>query len=317
MQKCRQCADEALQNAERLSTSNQQLESRLNQMQDVHQVYKNDRACLLACVCLLSGSLFPALGRIQQLAMEKAFLLKQVCSYQKLEAQISEIVASITADIGTVEQEDGNGGGNPLLPYSGSKCHPLLRFRKAAIAVVAAKRLLRLREESQLLFSIAGVEGSLPRVPVCMGSKSSKRKGGITRAVRPPPKISDEDLACWLRSEKVLLEVRDSLSELQATLDACTSHTHRSSKKEKTATLSNKRRPELGATTLDPAKASFTSFLHKAHPHFQFPSSLLTAGSLWQRLGQGLAGILRVKMAPHSGYATCTEVWAKTVMLSF
>ena len=238
--------------------------------------------------------------------MEKEFLVKQVCSYQKLEAQVSEIVASITADIGPVE-DGGSGRGNPQLPYSGSKCHPLLRFRKAAIAVVAAKRFLRLQEESRLIFSVVGVGGSLPQVPVCVGRRSSKRRGRVTRMVQPPPKVSDEDLARWLRSEKVLLEVRDSLSELQATLDSCTSHTQRSSGKEKTATLS-KGRPELENAALEPARISFTSFLQKAHPHFQPSSSLMAAGSLWHRLGQGLAGILRVKMAPHSGYTTCTEV---------
>ena len=236
--------------------------------------------------------------------MEKTFLVKQVCSYRKLEAQVSEIVASITADIGPVENGELNGRGNPQLPHSGSKCHPLLRFRKVAIAVVAAKRLLKLQEESQLVFSVMGVGDTLPRVPVCMGRRSSKRKGRVSWVVQPPPKISGEDLARWLRSEKVLLEVRDSLSELQATLDTCTSHTHRSSK----ADTLPKARPELENAALKPTKDSFTLLLQKIHPHFQPPSSLLAAGSLWQRLLQGLASILRVKMAPHSGYTTCTEV---------
>ena len=65
---------------EELRTQKQQLElfntTLSSQLSQAHKAYKNDRACLLCCVCLLAGSLFAGQERIQQLCLQKHLLLR-------------------------------------------------------------------------------------------------------------------------------------------------------------------------------------------------------------------------------------------------
>lgn len=330
MQKYHQCAEEAFQKTEQLTTSKQQVEACLTRLQEVHQTYKNDRACLLACVCLLAGSLFPALERIQQLLVEKSLLQKQISSHEKLQMQVCELVALIQADIGDSPQtENGKNRKNEtprLVSPSEYMHHPLLRFRKLVIVILAVNRLLRLYNESMVIFSLRGT-GSRnlnPNLQVCIGTKDgklpSRKKRGV---VRPSPRCSNKDLVGWLRSETMLIEVRESFTELQSVLDACTvlhhPHQPRGGRKETALPNHTKRLPDRDTSAIAPTKAAFAVLLEKAASHFPLtphsppspPShvTLLTPpDSLWSRLGEGLTVVLRAGQPHLAGHTTCSKV---------
>ena len=335
IQKYQQCAKEALQKVEQLTTSKQQVEAHLTRLQEVHQTYKNDRACLLTCASLLAGSLFPALERIQQLMLEKSLLLKQISSHKNLQMKVCELVTLIQADIGdSSPTENGKNKTPHFVSLSEYTYHPLLRFRKLVIVVLAVNRLLRLCAESTMTFSLRGTEGRNlnPNLRVCVGTRDgtvpSRKKRGV---VRPSPRCANKDLVGWLRSETMLIEVRESFTELQSTLDACTvlHHLHqpKGGRKEKTLPNHTQRRPDLETSAVAPTKASFAVLLEKVASHFPFtphsppppPShvTLLTPlGSLWSRLGEGLTVVLLRAGHPHlGGHATCSKV-RKTCSMS-
>ena len=210
------------------------------------------------------------MGKIQHLVLQKALLLKQLSCYKTLELQVSELVTSILADVGSAGHERTEKDSL----FSGSKCHPLLQFRKVVIAVLAAKRLLRLHTESSFLFKTNNVT----KLEVHIGTKPGNQ----------PPKL---DLASWLRSDKVLGGVRESMRETMLGV---------------AQQGGTRRKPGLA---LVPVRNSYITFLEKMFPYF--PHVLLGSGSvdsLCDRLGKGLDSILRLKVAPLTGYVRCTEV---------
>lgn len=336
IQKYQQCAEETFQKTEQLTTSKQQVETHLARLQEVHQTYKNDRACLLACACLLAGSLFPTLERIQQLLVEKSLLQEQISSHKKLQMQVCELVALIQAYIGDSPQtENGKDRKNGKNGKNGTPClvspseymhHPLLRFRKLVIVILAVNRLLRLCTESMVTFSLRGTgSGNLnPNLRVCVGTRDgkvpSRKKRGVARL---SPRCSNKDLVGWLRSEAMLIEVRESFTELQSVLDACTVFHHpyqpRGGRKETALPNHTKRRPDLETSAIAPTKAAFAVLLEKVASHFPLtphsppppPShiTLLTPpGSLWSRLGEGLTVVLRARQPHLTGHTTCSKV---------
>ena len=327
IQKYQQCAEEAFQKTEQLATSKQQVEVHLTRLQEVHQTYKNDRACLLACTCLLAGSLFPALERIQQLLVEKSLLQKQISSHKKLQMKVCELVALIQAYIGDSPPTENRKNGTPrLVSPSEYVYRPLLRFRKLVIVILAVNRLLKLCTESMVTFSLRGT-GSRnlnPNLRVCVGTRDrkvpSRRKRGV---VRPSPRCSNKDLVGWLRSETMLIEVRESFTELQSVLDACTVLHHpyqsRGGRKEMALPNHTKRQPDFESSAIAPTKAAFAILLEKVASHFPLtphsppppPShvTLLTPpDSLWSRLGEGLTVVLRAGQPHLAGHTTCSKV---------
>ena len=237
-----------------------------------------------------------------------------------------ELVALIQDDTGGPSPTENGSSGTPspapapVTGYSGSEHHPLLRFRKLVIVVLAVKRLVKLGAECASVFPISSGSKCFNHLQVHIGMKvPHKKKHGV---VRPPPKCSDKDLVGWLRSETLLLEVRESFTDLQSTLDACTAaqgQQLQGGRKTKATSLHTKRRLEFEASTVAPTEVSLAAFLEKVashfpltphptpslHPHAALPAPL---DSLWCRLGDGLASVLRANLPPLAGYTTCCEV---------
>ncbi len=165
--------------------------------------------------------------KVNQLAVQKKLLLQQLESYGKLEAQVSELVGSILTDIGASEAEKSKGrrrGGAEssrvytLSSRTTSDQHPLLRFRKVVIVVLATERLKRLKRESPCLIRLISPQAHIhaPLSPsVTPGSglavhvslqterKTTKRSSRTSVSVRPPSRLTEKDLSSWLRSEQV------------------------------------------------------------------------------------------------------------------
>ena len=306
-----------------VSQLNQQLESQLSQLQEVHRGYKNDRACLLACTCLLVGSLFPALRRVQDLTVQQTNLLKQLSACNKFHAQVCELVTSIQTDV----CEPQNQNESSQLSGSSSASHPLLRFRKVVIVVLAANRLLKFRKRSKFLFSLDlpswnySLSACQHHLSVHIGHrylKSSKQKQS-PEALPSHQRPLTNDIASWLRSEKVLSDVRDSFSDLQATLDSCTSHqskqstSHSRSFSRSTHKTSSRKKLEQDLVLVNPTRDCFGRLLQKMSLRFEENSSLshapvsLSVDYLCCRLGRGLECILKRLPSLH-GYIGSTEV---------
>ena len=329
--------DDALQDVAQLGESKQQLETRLKQLQETHRVYKNDRACLLSCTCLLAGSLFPALLRLQQLQLQKAILLKQLLEAQKLHKSVVEVVSSIQDHIGVhiVSKTEHSGREDQISDNERTQpqaISSLLKFRKAVIVVLAVRRLQVVCSHNNVLFRV-----NYPRnvgqfqIPVHLGLRE-KRSPNKSSGSSPPPtsytKLSSKELhiAGWMRSEKALVEVRESFTHLQSLLDSCTTQHQKQhqlqnrgqgSRKEKSVKDSHR------TLVLRPAKAAFETLLEKMGGHFPHmkgssSSSIICSDgqcylrlhpkSLCYQLAQGLFTILRKK--PHSlqGYNKSIEV---------
>ncbi len=209
MQKAQECADEALHRTEQLKASRDQLsatsqllETQLRQAQDALRECTSDRGYLLACVCLLLGTLFPNMEQLRQLSAEKKLLTQQLESHRKLEGKVSQLVGSILTDIGSK-----GGEREGVAPRSGSNYHPLLRFRKMVIVVLATQRLKRIASQSSRTFRLSGSVALRVALAVhvsARGEKKGTKRGGYSlESVKPPQRLSERELLSWLRSEEV------------------------------------------------------------------------------------------------------------------
>lgn len=336
--------DMTLQDASQLDQARQQLESQLKQLRETHRVYKNDRACLLSCTCLFAGSLFPALQRLQELSLQKAVLLKQLTELEKLRESVVEVSNSIRDHIGVhiePHSEDIKESRFPDSRQNLPQVHPLLlKFRKAVIAVLAIRRFQMIQSEKNVLFCAKFPKSVnyVFQIPVHIGIKENrtpdnsptvKTSSAASRHSNGAPKPSGKDLASWMRSEKALVEVRESFSHLQIALDSYTSQQqhqkqhwptrgHGLRKREKGA-----KDPYRTTPVLRPARTAFEAALEKMSSHFPYMknstgSSIVCSDSLvclrlrpkslCYRLARGLLAILKNKSHPVQGYSKSAEV---------
>ena len=335
--------DDALQDVAQLTQSKQKVGDQLRQLRETHRTYKNDRACLLSCTCLLAGSLFPSLLRLQQLSLQKAILLKQLHESQKLHNDVINVVSSIQDDIGKHIVSCTDSSSNRQSQVSNSEqAQPhallsLLRFRKVVIVVLAVRRLQTIRSENVLFRANFPRNASLFQIPVLLGLRDKRTtKSSPTANKSPPhshtctrptvshhvhaPKPSSKDLAGWMRSEKALMEVRESFTQLQSLLDSCTAQQVKGhgSRKERNSTKDPHR-----TAVLRPARSAFEVFLEKMASHFPHMGGLSSSSiicnesflylrllpkSLCYHLAQGLAAILRNKPRPLQCYINSSEV---------
>ena len=181
-----------------LSVSNSRLNSKLVQAKSSHKIYKSDRACLLTCVCLLAGSLFTCLQQAQRLRHQKQLLLHM---WEEANYQLE----------GEKKQEQGS--------MQNNRKHGTARLRIVGIAVRSVIRLQILKEKSHLLFTSSNNSLSItPCINISKGTEFNLKSGPSEGA------ILDRDIARWLRSERVLQDVRKCFSSLQGSLDRHTQH---------------------------------------------------------------------------------------------
>lgn len=331
--------ESTLQDVASLTQSKQQLEAQLKQLRETHRVYKNDRACLLSCTCLLAGSLLPALVRLQHLSLQKAVLLKQQMELEKLHGSAVEVVSSIQDHIGAhvVSQAKHSTQTNILDSNRNQPCAPLalLKFRKVVIAVLAANRLRMICLENNSLFKASFPRSAcLFQVPVHLGHRDKKSPSDSpnTRSTSAPQRaysnnssqtFSSKEIAGWLRSEKVLVEVRESFTYLQSTLDSCTTQQQRQNKGGVLQQEKSSKMCRRSTAVLRPAKSAFETLLEKLGEHFPHVKSSsissiicsdgpfyprLQPKSLCYHLSQGLSVILKDKSHPLQSYMKSDDV---------
>lgn len=293
--------EECLNKEKEFSLKNQQLEEQLSQVQEVHRGYKNDRACLLACNCLLAGSLFPTLARVQELTKQKKVLLRQLALCEKLQQQVIGIVRSIQSDIGEPQSQSVLENSQcSIIGNSKSPTTPLLRFRKVSIVILAVNRLKKMDKQTACLFSINLSSICNHHITVQLGQRLSKHS-------HPPQQHQATDIASWLRSERVLSDVRDCFSDLQSTLDSITSKQSSSYNQSPIRQRpSSNQKLECQRVIINPTKNCFVQILEKMSCRFHSDCGSLTSDSLCYRLGRGLERALH--SVSGQGYCNSTEV---------
>lgn len=293
----------------------------------------------MAIISLLLSALFPALRRVGQLVEQRALLAKRLQGYRQLEEQVAKLVASIKADVGGQNSEAAEQAGEQpprslsLVSSVGPwPLHPLLRFRRTVVAVLAANRLFSLGKESSLLCPVdPRPHAALPRMELHISGWGKPVVHGDTRVhrvVRPPPKFGSLELAGWLRNEAVLLAVREGMADLQRSLDTLLSHSTqqqqqqqrewRGGAEERETQPLERKRHEANGDVLAVAVRCFEGFLHTVLAHFPSLEASMAplaavpraATPLCHRLGVGLVLVLRTKVPPLAGYTTTVEVCA-------
>ena len=331
--------DSTLHDFASLTHSKQQLEAQLKQLRETHHVYKNDRACLLSCTCLLAGSLMPVLARLQQLSLQKAVLLKQLMGSERLRGSAIEVVSSIQDHIGThVASQAKHSTQTNILDSNRNQPRatlPLLKFRKVVIAVLAANRLQTICLENNTLFKANFARNACPfQVPVHLGYRDKKTPNDSpnirytsapqsARSSNPSRTFSSKEVAGWLRSEKVLVEVRESFTHLQSMLDSCTSQQQWQNKGQTLRQDKSSRTSRHSTVVLRPAKSAFETLLEQIGGHFPHVKSSsnssiicsdglfylrLQPKSLCYHLAQGLSAILKDKLCPLQSYIKSDDV---------
>ena len=310
---------QAAKRGDEVSCLKKSVEDELCQLKEVHRGYKNDRACLLACTCLLAGSLYPTVLKMEQLSQQKSTLLRCLTQYQKLKKQVNNVVNSVLALHSNSESSTSILSEDT--PSSLSSLHPLLRFRRAVIVILAVNRLHHLHANSSLLFKAALPLSSnthLEALPVHLGMLTKgdvkRHKHVISKTTKTVTRLvfSNKDVAGWLRSEKVLSQVRESFTHLQPLLDAIVPQQSSRDSKRNTKTLRkfDSEDHKHKSTVILPTSECFSEVLEKMSSHFSAQSRSVFVsqlkGSLCVRLGEGLEAVLRRKKV--LCFVSCSEV---------
>jgi hypothetical protein len=225
-QRLQQFADEALTKAEEASNARLQFETQLTQLRGVASGYQHDRACLLSSVGLLSGTLFPLLDRLQQLAVQKTLLSSQLANYHSLELMVHGILDSLPkADHHKTTDMRDQPPSSASAPSDPSAI--LMQFRKVVIVVLAVLHLTALCKKTTHIFSSSSpalaTDTTRYCLPVWVGGRH-KKKSRTLSSVRP----TAQELMSFLHSSRLLKTAREALGEgwTSTQLEATTGTAH-------------------------------------------------------------------------------------------
>ena len=170
-----------------LETSKKKLEDQLELLRNSNTDYREDRACLLSCVSLLLGSVFPIHDQVQQLRFQKHYLT--YC--------LSKIGPSSSSSVSGPEER--------LMVHQS-------HLKVVGLAIVAIHRLKRQARNSSRLFKHHDrlTTNNLPErddFPIFLGMWQHECFS------------HGQGLAHWLRSESVVNEARTCMSDAQIMLD--------------------------------------------------------------------------------------------------
>ena len=213
LQKTQALADQAWEKV-RLTGSLQQglerecadLRTQLLDMQEEHRA-------LLATCALLAGAFYPLYQRNGVLALQRDLLSEQLVNFGVFKAEVQKLVDALSMDKqdSPRTQADANRGRKPA---------GLLRFRYAAVAVMAANRLRRAPADDSRLFTLPdGLPGGFASVSVVAGdyrdspTLARTRRSDVTSADDGAGRAVE-----WLCSGNLLSTILATMSDLVSTL---------------------------------------------------------------------------------------------------
>ncbi|NXH61510.1 CC171 protein, partial [Rhabdornis inornatus] len=165
--------------------------------------FQKEHSSLLAACALLAGALYPLYGRLCAMSSQRDLLQDQVNIYELVNQKIRTLVHALSDDKENSQDE---------AKLKKRRSQGLIYvFRRAVIAVLAAKRLKIFAQSSSSLFTWkSGLKEGIG-IPVCVGEYKSKRNLSS---------CEEEELECvealsWFASSNLLAAIIGSVTELQ------------------------------------------------------------------------------------------------------
>ena len=124
------------------------------------QCQREHDALLMACA-LMSGALYPLYARMTSLAAQRHLLSEQVTNQEAFQQQVLMLVEALSLDR---KPQDGKPG-----QAQRKQRAPLLRFRAAAIAILAGNRLCHQAKNNCRMFTAVDALPQLYSMVVCAG----------------------------------------------------------------------------------------------------------------------------------------------------
>ncbi|XP_014728672.1 PREDICTED: coiled-coil domain-containing protein 171 isoform X2 [Sturnus vulgaris] len=165
--------------------------------------FQKEHSSLLAACALLAGALYPLYGRLCAMSSQRDLLQDQVNIYELVNQKIRTLVHALSDD-----KENSQDEAKLKKRRSQSLIYV---FRRAVIAVLAAKRLKVLAQSSSSLFTWTNGLKEGIGIPVCVGESKGKRNLSS---------CEEEELDCvevlsWFASSNLLAAIISSVTELQ------------------------------------------------------------------------------------------------------
>ncbi|XP_067928660.1 coiled-coil domain-containing protein 171-like isoform X2 [Watersipora subatra] len=165
---------------------------------------------LLCALALMSGAYYPLLGRNKQLSQQRNILEDQLHRYADFKKQVCTLLLTLNSE---------SLGGNARVALQSSR-RSALKFRQAALAIIAVRRLRLLQQTAKRVFTFTD-SGSSQAV-VWLGSlKSANKKSGYTSdssAEHSDELLSEGDIIDWLSNKEVISTVMSCTEEVMDAL---------------------------------------------------------------------------------------------------
>ncbi|XP_072167507.1 coiled-coil domain-containing protein 171-like [Diadema setosum] len=203
-------AEEAMSKARNDGTARQELETQVNQLTATLVDVRSENTSLLTACALLSGALLPAYARIGRLAAQRHVLEQRIHSMDSFKRQARELVQTLSMENGSTGAPRGSGRARRGL---------LLRFRVAAIAVIAAHRLLYFAAQTDLLFTASESTNGTFAVPICLGNAHMPHRSfSGMNSIASTRSLLEAQTASWLTSPDLQTRILASMADLQQVL---------------------------------------------------------------------------------------------------
>ncbi|XP_060080102.1 coiled-coil domain-containing protein 171-like [Ylistrum balloti] len=270
-------ADQAWDKIRMTGTVKQGLETECSDLRAQVVEAQTQNASLLAACGLLAGALFPMCSRATHLATQRHLLEEQCGMWDMCRERIELLVDTLAS-----EMQDENDTKSKTQIHR--KRHPLLVFRKAAIAVLAANRLRYLGRSCTKMFvtydtSVFYRTG----IAVCTGGARpavTSFRDGVSDDLEIDDLSSRQDIMRWVSSPDLLHTVVSSMSEMIEVIGH----------------IKNKDGAIESRALVNAARNTFTKLVDKIGRHFEgVTGSQNTAfrerNSLMRMMGRGLSKV--------------------------
>ena len=170
-QKTQSLADQAWEKVRVSETVQQSLKAEIKHLQQQVDQYGTENKVLLTTCTLICGTIYPLYARATALATQRNLLSEQLSKFNSFKQHVQKLVNALTTD------QKGEMQANPQYTSSGSpRMSPLLRFRVAAIAVLATNRLVHMTRGHCRMFTACDALPGVHRLLVCTGGVQPKEK---------------------------------------------------------------------------------------------------------------------------------------------
>ncbi|XP_064651220.1 coiled-coil domain-containing protein 171-like isoform X2 [Lineus longissimus] len=214
-------ADQAWERVRATGSVQQGLEGELMDLRNHLERIQAENSSLLSACALLAGAFFPMYNRYTSLVGEHGFLEEQLMQHQNLHQQAKNLVSMLDTAFDVDAELTPPGKRSPAQLNRS----PIMMFRMAGLAVIAANRLAYFANSSCKMFTSYDLSTGLAGLAVSTGGAARPQKlRGVGLDIPTTDKIlvtaGQEKAASWLTSEDLKACLMNSTVEVQDALSA-------------------------------------------------------------------------------------------------